>query len=258
MRGDGPRARSAPAEFWDGEARRYDRYFGGDDADGHALRARLDATLRLVGSGTGRFLDAGMGPGRLCEALARRGWLVAGVDASAAMVELARQRVPAASDRLVQGAIEELPFEAESFDAVAATGVLEYADVRAALGELSRVLRRDGVAVVSYPNPRALYGVWKSRVWYGLVRGLKRVSRRSNRGLPRGGPEIPPERFAALLVEAGLRVEAIEHTGYLVVPTPLDMVLPRLTVRLGRRLEGSGPRWGRRLATQVVYAARKL
>lgn len=254
---DGATPGSMVAEFWDEEASRYDRYFGGDDGDGHALRARLDATVRLVGSGTGRFLDAGMGPGRLCEVLDRRGWLVAGVDASAAMVELARRRVPAAADRLVQAAIEQLPFEAESFDAVAATGVLEYADVRAALGELSRVLCRDGVAVVSYPNPRALYGIWKSRVWYRLVRGLKRVWRRSSRGLPRGGPEIPPERFAGLLAEAGLRVEAIAHTGYLVVPTPLDVILPRLTVWLGRRLEGTGPRWGARLATQIVYAARK-
>ena len=64
-----------------------------------------------------------------------------GVDASAEMVALARERLPDARDRLAQGSVEELPFEDASFDAVAATGVLEYADVPRALGELARVLR---------------------------------------------------------------------------------------------------------------------
>src|SRR5262245_38909733 len=94
--------------FWNARARRYDAHFDEESGDAHALRARMDATLRNVGSGPGHALDAGMGPGRLCEELGRRGWTVWGVDASASMVELARARLPNARERLVVGSIERL------------------------------------------------------------------------------------------------------------------------------------------------------
>ena len=64
--------------------------------------------------------------------------------------------------------IESLPFADGSFDAVLATGVLEYSELERALPELARVLRPGGLAVVSYPNPRNLYGLWKTRAWYRL------------------------------------------------------------------------------------------
>ncbi|MBA2462160.1 MAG: methyltransferase domain-containing protein [Actinobacteria bacterium] len=250
-------ARPDATTYFDGRTSRYDSHYDASTADGHALRARLAMVLRLLGCGPGSVLDAGMGPGRLCAELESRGWTVSGVDASATMVEAARVRVPSAADRLLRAEIEELPFEDESFDAVAATGVLEYVDVPKALAELTRVLRTGGVAVVSYPNPRALYGIWKSRVWYTGIRTLKRRSGRRQSWMPRGATEIPPERFAALLADAHLRVDATEHTSYLALPTPLDTLLPSLSWRLGRRLEGSGRRTARLLATQVVYAARK-
>jgi SAM-dependent methyltransferase len=245
------------AAYFGGRTALYDSRYDAENAEGHALRARLAVTLRLLGSGTGNALDAGMGPGRLCAELDSLGWTVSGIDASAEMVEVARQRLPDAAVRLVRAEIEHLPFEDETFDRVAATGVLEYADVPKALAELARVLRPDGVAVVSYPNPRALYGIWKSRVWYGLIRLAKRLLRRPQHWLPRGGSTIPPERFTTRLEQVGLHVETVEHTSYLVLPTPLEALLPRVTARLGRRLEGRGGLAARLLATQVVYAARK-
>ena len=68
---------------------------------------------------------------------------MSGVDLSPAMVAAARRRLPELADRLVEGPIEQLPFDTESFDAVAATGVLEYAtrDLPGAVAELARVLR---------------------------------------------------------------------------------------------------------------------
>jgi ubiquinone/menaquinone biosynthesis C-methylase UbiE len=235
----------------------YDSRYDALNADGHALRARLAAVVRLLGSGPGEALDAGMGPGRLCAELAARGWTVSGIDASEEMVEAARERLPDRAGRLLRADIEALPFDSESFDAVAATGVLEYADVPRALAELVRVLRPAGVLVVSYPNPSALYGIWKAQVYYRGIRGLKRLGRRPQHWLPRGGKTIPPQRFAGLLRSERLVVEEMAHTSYLALPTPLDAALPRLSARLGATLEGSGPRAAQLLATQVVYAARK-
>jgi ubiquinone/menaquinone biosynthesis C-methylase UbiE len=245
------------ASFFSARAARYDRNYDARTADGHALRARMQAVLRLLGPGPGDVLDAGMGPGRLCAELARIGWIVSGIDASSEMVAAAHQRLPAARERLREGEVEALPFPDETFDAVAATGVLEYVDVSRALPELARVLRPGGRAVLSYPNQGSVYGLWKTRVFYRLVRVVKRAL-----GLPvvsvvRAPENVSPERFEALLAKTGLAVETVEYTSFLPLLSPIDIMLPRAAVRLGEGLEGSSYRW-RRLATQRVFATRKL
>jgi SAM-dependent methyltransferase len=244
-------------EFFGGWADRYDAAYDALDADGHALRARLNAVLRLVGPGPGRILDAGMGPGRLVWELDRAGWTVSGVDSTAEMVAIARQRLPGTRGRLAVAEIDQLPFPDDAFDAIVATGVLEYSGPERSLRELARVLRADGRAVVSYPNPTALYGIWKTRVFYPLVRAAKRACRRDLIGLPRGAPIVRPAAFERLLEDAGLSPEERVYTSYLPTISPLDAALPRLTARIGERLENSGDRLGRLLATQVVFAARK-
>jgi len=253
------RASSAPrpeaGAYFDERAARYDRAY--DGPAGYPLRSRMEAALRLVGDGRGEALDAGMGPGRLVPELARRGWTVSGVDASAEMVAAAQRRMPDAVERLLRGEIESLPFGDGSFDAVVATGVLEFSELERALPELARVLRPGGLAVVSYPNPGNLYGLWKLRGWYRLVRAAKRISRQPPLAFPRGAFDVSPESFRERLAAAGLQPERTEYTSYLAVPAPLDELLPGLTERLGRRLERRGGALSRRLAGQVVYAARR-
>lgn len=250
--------RPRAAEYFGDRADAYDRRYDGRDADGYALRMRMQAVLALVGEGPGALLDAGMGPGRLCVELAERSWTVSGVDASSEMVDVARARLPGADARLLCARIESLPFRDERFDVVTATGVLEYSNVEASLTELGRVLRTGGRAVVSYPNPHALYGLWKTRIWYRATRGVKRVLRRANPEMPRGAGELPPPRFEEALRRAGLTPVARIASSFLPILSPLDRLLPGPTTRLGRRLEGRGGKLNERLfATQFVYEAHK-
>ena len=241
--------------YFDRRAARYDDAYDAPGPDGYALRSRLAAVLDLAGSGPGEAFDAGMGPGRLLAELTERGWTVSGLDASGEMVEAARRRLPEAQERLVVGEIERLPFPDASFDLVVATGVLEYADVDAALAELARVLRPGGRAIVSYPNPGALYGIWKSHVWYRGIRLAKRLAGRSRLALPHGSPIVGPDRFRRQLEQAGLEPASTVYTAFLVLPSPLDAGLPRLSERLGQRLERTQQRRRRRLGAQIVYSA---
>jgi SAM-dependent methyltransferase len=88
------------------------------------------------------ILDVGTGTGRAAIALARRGAVVTGVDASAEMLAVARRRADAtqAVVTLEQGDIHRLRFADRAFDAVVCLRVLMHTpDWRRSLAELCRV-----------------------------------------------------------------------------------------------------------------------
>jgi SAM-dependent methyltransferase len=216
------------AARWDAQSESYDSSYD-DPRRGRLVRARLATALDLLGEGPGRVLDAGMGGGRLVEELAGRGWTVSGADVSDEMVALARRRAPELAGSLVVAPIETLPFEAASFDAVTALGVLEFTpDPEAALRELSRVLVPGGKAVVSWPSFRGLYTAWRGGVLYRVARALGRPAP------PPARNPLEPERFEELLRAAGLE--------------------PEVTSMLGP--QGRAARSARR-AAQLVFSARK-
>jgi ubiquinone/menaquinone biosynthesis C-methylase UbiE len=195
--------------FFDAEAVRYDASYESDDRAGRFLRARLAAALEAVGEGPGRALDAGMGGGRLVVELAGRGWTVTGVDSSARMVELAHRRLPQLVGRLLQADMAALPFADESFDAVVATGALEYVgDLDRGLAELVRVLCPAGKAVVSFPDYRSPHALWRRFALYPAARLAKRMLPLSRPAPMRPLHPIPPARFEEALAAARLQIVA--------------------------------------------------
>jgi SAM-dependent methyltransferase len=105
-----------------------------------------------VGRGT-RLLDMGCGAGRFCRIAADRGAQIAGIDASAAFVEIARERIAGGDFRV--GDIEHLPWSDDSFEVV--TGFNSFifaADIVAALREARRVARPGAsVAMTAFGRP---------------------------------------------------------------------------------------------------------
>ncbi|MGH8638341.1 MAG: class I SAM-dependent methyltransferase [Burkholderiales bacterium] len=97
-------------------------------------------------------LDVGTGTGRAAIALARRGAVVTGLDASAEMLAVAERRAgeQCAPVTFVTGDAHALAFPPRSFDAVVCLRVLMHTpDWRRSLGELCRVARHR--LVVDYP-----------------------------------------------------------------------------------------------------------
>ncbi|MGK5498158.1 class I SAM-dependent methyltransferase [Streptomyces sp. URMC 125] len=85
----------ATREAYDAVASTYAQLFRGELRDRPLDRAVLGAFAELVrGSGDGRVADLGCGPGHITAHLGELGVAVFGVDASPAMVELARQAYP--------------------------------------------------------------------------------------------------------------------------------------------------------------------
>lgn len=152
---------------------------GGDTAQPRnmAKRIALIASIRpLWGLDV---LDMGCGEGAYVVALAEAGANAHGVEFEAAKVEGLRRRHPD-FDSVVQGDIENLPFEDGSFDLVLLNEVLEHVPHQErALGEARRVLRPDGRLVILSPNrlyPFETHGVYL---------------RHSGRRLPHTVPFVP-------------------------------------------------------------------
>ena len=102
-------------------------------------------------------LDLGCGEGGYARELARRGARVTGVDGSARLIEVARQRARAegVDVRFVHANANALPEAAsDRFDVVVAPmSLMDVEDYRGSIREVQRVLRRGGELVMSITHP---------------------------------------------------------------------------------------------------------
>jgi SAM-dependent methyltransferase len=163
------------------------------------MRPLYEATLDALGQLQGvRLLDVGCGSGLALRCAADRGATVSGVDASAPLLEVARQRVPAADLRT--GEIEELPQDDGGFDIVTANNSIQYAvDPVQAVAELARVAR---------PGGKVAIGVWgdPARCETEELFVRLRVLAPPTPGTPAPLAASQPGVVEALLEKAGLEV----------------------------------------------------
>src|SRR6185503_3600016 len=132
--------------------------------------AVIGTTLQLVGEtlceaaeldAGSRVLDVACGNGNAALAAAHRFCRVVGLDYVPALLARARER--AAAERLdidfVEGDAEQLPFPADSFDAVLSTfGVMFAPDQERAASELFRVVKTGGKIALASWTPEGFVG----------------------------------------------------------------------------------------------------
>lgn len=129
------------------------RVYGAEDVHDFARRAILDA---LALSPDDHLLELGCGGGLLLRDALASGARVTGLDHSEEMVTLARERAPGAEVLLAQA--ESLPFDEDTFSAVAMSVVFFFLDDPVAvLRECNRVLR-DGGRLAIYTTAPELRG----------------------------------------------------------------------------------------------------
>lgn len=139
----------------DVEEELYQRIWANQNSDGSINvdpGSRVALALKLLDSGD-RFLDIGCGAGTLCHAVKDRFKDIYGVDISENALDIAKKYCTNTSK--VNLNVERLPFEDGYFDAVACLDVIEHLfDPVCLLEEIGRVLKNDGVLVISAPNIR--------------------------------------------------------------------------------------------------------
>jgi ubiquinone/menaquinone biosynthesis C-methylase UbiE len=112
----------------------------------------IECFVRLSGLPKGaRVVDLGCGSGVFTHLLAQSGYDCVGLDISGKLLAVGRGKYPHVP--FVQGDIEKLPFEAESFDGAMLSGVVHHLpDASACASEVFRILRPSGRFIAFDPN----------------------------------------------------------------------------------------------------------
>ena len=121
------------------------------------FRAGYQAVLAHCGVGDQTdYLDAGCGAGMAAQLAAALGARVSGFDAAAALLDIARERVPAGDFRTAD--LESVPFADASFDVVTGFNSFQFAgDPLRALTEARQVARPGGkVVVMTWGQPEGM------------------------------------------------------------------------------------------------------
>lgn len=178
-----------------------------------AILACIDHALSQVGSNC-RLLELGCGNGYLLSMLADRrpSLQLTGADYSEDMVELAASRsIPNSEVR--QEDVRALTFQSESFDVVVTErcliNLLEASQQELALGEIFRVLKPEGFAVLIEAFTDGLENLNRGRVelglpenevpyhnlWFDKERFLAALAGRFREVDPGGAGSLPPRNF---------------------------------------------------------------
>jgi SAM-dependent methyltransferase len=203
------------------------------------------AALERTGLEAGaRVLDIGCGAGAFLRLVAERGGEPHGIDASDALVELARTRLPGADLRV--GEMEALPWDDGAFDLVTGFNSFFFAnDMVAALREAGRVAR---------PGAPIVIQVWGAHERCDLE-AMKRVARPF---LPPRPPDAPPDpdlsqpgALQALAARAGLTPEG-EFDADWVLEYPDAETLARALVAVAGLAVLAGPEREQELKRSIV------
>ncbi len=203
-----------------------------------------------------RILDAGCGTGRNLLEFGKLG-RATGVDVSPQAVEFCRGRGVA---DVRQAAVEDLPFDALSFDVLLATDVIEHVDDDVAvLRELRRVAADDARLILTVPAYQWLWSTHDESVHH---RRRYTAGRLRERVLATGwAPTVETYFFSTVLPPVALLRTVRTRTGRtgksdLALPSPPVNRLLELTVRGEARLIERGLRLPAGVSVGMVCVAR--
>lgn len=251
-----------------GAATRYAKSYEGWQPSARYHCSRTFLVSEALAWSEGDVLDVGSGPGvtirRLIDSRPND-FRITALERSHSMVKACAHRIAGAHNaRALVGRAEAMPFSDESFDVVLALGILEYVDVEAALTEVSRVTRADGLVLATMLNPISPYRFFEWHIYKPARRLVRRMKNGSQYKLKRRDPvDSTVQTYSArslsrMMATAGLRpVNVLYYDVNFLVP-PLDRYLRRWTRRWQQqpgRTVGRG--WKKWMGSAYMVVARK-
>lgn len=137
------------------------------------LLARRKKALLMCGNVKNKkILDVGCGSGVFIIEFIKRGAYVVGIDYSQKMLDLAKQElklnnISEKNYSIKKASATKLPYKENEFDLILATGLTDYLtdeEDQEFLNEASRVLKRDGKIIVSFPIEKSPFAFVRSGI----------------------------------------------------------------------------------------------
>lgn len=244
------------AAYFNEVAEEYTSRYDAQTPDGYALRVRQQRVLELLDQSGGKALDVGCGPGRMVPDLLRLGYEFWGVDAAPAMIQQCEQQWGKnVRTHFAISDASKLEFDTGVFDCVICMGVIDRVENwQSALAEMIRVLKVDGVLVISFPNLISPYAWWKNFIFYPVVAAARplyyKLARQPipvslyNRVNSGGRTWVTPlahlqtERAVSQSIRGlGMQVTDVVYYNFTLLLPPLDEFFPQLSMRLSKALE---------------------
>ncbi|MBU2575021.1 MAG: class I SAM-dependent methyltransferase [Elusimicrobia bacterium] len=142
----------------------------------------------------GALLDLGCGTGGFLKVMARGGWKAQGIEKSDKIKKYSTEE-----NKIYCADLLDMKFDGGSFDVITLWQVLEHlSDPKKYLAEINRLLKEDGILVVSVPNIGSMQAKFGANKWFHL-------------DVPRHIWHFTPETVSELLRRAGFRVKEIKH-----------------------------------------------
>ncbi|MBU2575014.1 MAG: class I SAM-dependent methyltransferase [Elusimicrobia bacterium] len=146
------------------------------------------------GKSSGTMLDIGCGTGEFLKIMKAGGWETAGVDPSEE-----RNKRSTDDNKIYSADLMEIKFGEQSFDVITLWQVLEHLpDPDRYLAETHRLLKKDGILVLSVPNINSLQARLSGARWFNL-------------DLPRHRWQFTPETLQKMLDKTAFRLKEIKH-----------------------------------------------
>ncbi len=205
------------------------------------LYIRHKYIVNMIDEGEGTALDIGCGPGLMLIDFVKKGYKAVGIDISRKMLDKAREiclSFGMGKPPLIVADIENLPFANDAFNIVVCAGVIEYLNGdNKALAEISRVLKKNGVAFVTVTNALTPLGfletIFKiSSIWPKI---LKMVRKEKNP--PKARVHVPFILSRAAL-KRGLKEIDQAYFDFTLFPIPILWKIGLKMERLSKKLVG--------------------
>ena len=154
-----------PDEYWDTNENREDNFEKKLKKIVHKVINGIYYQFKIPSEYSGKVLDIGCGDGKGLYKLKNEGWETYGVEISELAIEYARKMRHL---NIFNGFVEDAMFEDEFFDVIILSQVLEHLpNPLSTLKEINRILKNDGLLIISIPNVESFDAKHFKKYWTG-------------------------------------------------------------------------------------------